>query len=162
MFIVKCGAASSLEPVLRILRSDWSRHFISFIKTPNNHNNDFPMVNITIFTIRLVIRKMLLSWDHTLQGRKLSCCQGPVLAGDGDPGEDVLASPWQNGSCSHHNKCGKQMLSQMCIHRYKMKKIVCLYPGRQEQFQMVEISGKRYALVWERWKSWRSFWLRAF
>ena len=34
---------------------------ILFIKTPNNHNNDFPMVNITIFTIRVVIRKMLVS-----------------------------------------------------------------------------------------------------
>ena len=47
------------------------------------------MVNFTIFTIRLVIRKMLVSSGHTFQGRQLSCCQGLVLAGDGDPDEDV-------------------------------------------------------------------------
>ena len=139
-----------------------SLFFISFIKTPNNHNNDFPMVNFPIFTIRLVIRKMLVSSGHTFQGRQLSCCQGLVLAGDGDPGGDVLASPWQNGSCGHHNKCGKQMLSRMFLHRYKMRRIVCLYPERPEQFQMVKIFGKRYSFAWERWIFLGSFWLQAF
>ena len=34
MFIVKCGAASNLEPVLRMLLSDWSRHHMIFISMP--------------------------------------------------------------------------------------------------------------------------------
>ena len=34
MFIVKRGAASNLEPVLRMLRSDWSRHHMIFISMP--------------------------------------------------------------------------------------------------------------------------------
>ena len=34
MFIVKCGAASNLEPVLRMLCSDWSRHHMIFISMP--------------------------------------------------------------------------------------------------------------------------------
>ena len=86
--------------------------FISF-KTPNNHNNDFPVLNSTILMIRLVIRQMVVSWGRTFQGRLLSCCQGFVLGGDGDPGASFLASIWQNGSCGHHSKCGKQMLSQI-------------------------------------------------
>ena len=34
MFIFKCGAASNLEPALRILCSDWSRHHMIFISMP--------------------------------------------------------------------------------------------------------------------------------
>ena len=34
MFIVKCGAASNLKPVLGMLRSDWSRHHMIFISMP--------------------------------------------------------------------------------------------------------------------------------
>ena len=36
MFIIKCGAASNLEPILRMLRSDWSKHHMIFISIGRN------------------------------------------------------------------------------------------------------------------------------
>ena len=33
-FIVKCGAASNLEPALRMLHSHWSRHHMTNISIP--------------------------------------------------------------------------------------------------------------------------------
>ena len=55
MFIVKCGAASNLEPVLRMLCSDWSRHHMIFISTP-------------LLKLKSIFRGNFAEWECALNG----------------------------------------------------------------------------------------------